>query len=252
MRRDGVEGDWFADDAFWTDYAPVLFGGDRWAEVPAVVDSILALAGTAPGSAVLDVCCGPGRHALEFAARGHRVVGVDITEPYIAAARDSAGAMGLGAEFILADARSWSRPGAFSLAVNLFTSFGYFETRSEDETMLERIHESLEPGGALVMDLVGKEIAARDFTGGEVFERDGRRIQTEFTVIGAWEGLRNRWVVVDGDKRIDRSWVQRLYAATELRDSLLKAGFSSVALFGSWDGSPYDAEAVRLVALARA
>jgi len=247
---------WFADDGFWTDYAPLLFGGERWAEAPAVVDAVLALAGTPPGSPVLDLCCGPGRHALEFAARGYPVVGVDITAPYLAAAADSARAMGLAAEFIHADARSWSRPGAFALAVNLFTSFGYFDTKAEDEAMLARLAESLAPGGTLVMELVGKETAARDFIEGEWFERDGKLVMTEFSVVGAWEGLRNRWVIVDdqragGARRIDRSWVQRLYAGTELRESLVRSGFASVSLFGSYAGAPYDQHAERLVAVAK-
>ncbi|PKL07441.1 MAG: hypothetical protein CVV51_14095 [Spirochaetae bacterium HGW-Spirochaetae-7] len=242
---------WFSDESFWTEFAPLLFGGDRWAEAPAVVDAILALSGASPGASVLDMCCGPGRHALEFAARGHPVVGIDITEPYIAAARDSAAAMGLSAEFIHADARSWSRPGAFDLALNLFTSFGYFGTAAEDVAMLERIRESLAPGGVLVMDLVGKEIAARDFIEGEWFERDGRLVLTEFEVVGAWEGLRNRWILVDGDRRTDRAWVQRLYAGTELREALLDAGFGSVQLFGTWSGAPYGATAERLIAVAR-
>jgi SAM-dependent methyltransferase len=242
---------WFADDGFWTDYAPLLFGGERWAEAPAVVDAVLALSGTPAHAPVLDLCCGPGRHALEFASRGHPVVGVDITEPYLAAARDSATSMNLAAEFIHADARTWSRPGAFALAVNLFTSFGYFETRAEDQAMLARLSESLVPGGALVMDLVGKETAARDFIEGEWFERDGKLVLTEFQVVGAWEGLRNRWVIVDGKRRVDRSWVQRLYAGTELRDALLGAGFASVDLYGSWAGAPYDQKAERLVAVAR-
>ena len=84
------DGPWFSDDSFWTEFAPLLFGGDRWAEAPAVVDAILALSGASTGASVLDMCCGPGRHALEFATRGYSVVGVDITEPYLAAARDSA------------------------------------------------------------------------------------------------------------------------------------------------------------------
>jgi len=243
--------DWFADETFWTDYAPVLFGGERWAEVPAVLDSILKLSGTAPGSRVLDMCCGPGRHALELAKRGYRVTGVDITAPYIEAARESAHAMELPAEFILADAREWSRPADFSLALNLFTSFGYFETRAEDVLMLQRIYQSLKPGGTLAMELLGKEIAARDFIEGEWFERDGRYILTEFSVVGAWEGLRNRWVIMDGKQRVDRVWVQRLYSATELRAALMEAGFASVDLFGSWAGTPYNESAEHLVALAR-
>jgi len=250
--QSGQDHDWFADETFWIDYAPILFGFDRWAEVPAVVESILKLSGTKPGSDILDVCCGPGRHALEFASRGHRVAGVDITRPYIEAAQESALAMDLPAEFICADARSWSRPASFDLALNLFTSFGYFETRAEDMDMLKRIHENLRPGGILVMELLGKELAARDFIQGEWFERDGRLILTEFSVVGAWEALRNRWVVVDGNRRVDRSWVQRLYSATELQDALLKAGFASMDLFGGWAGIPYDASAERLLVLARA
>jgi len=248
----GQEPGWFAEEGFWEDYASLLFGSERWAEAPAVVASILALAGTPPGSPVLDLCCGPGRHALEFAVRGHPVVGVDITEPYLAAARDSAAALGLAnAEFLRGDARAWSRPQAFGLAVNLYTSFGYFDTPEEDRRMLARAYESLAPGGALVMEMAGKETTVRDFTEGEWFERDDRLILTRFEVVGAWEALRHRWIILDGARRIDRSWVQRLYSATELTTALESVGFTSVSVHGSYDGSPYDHSAERLVAVAR-
>ncbi len=241
---------WFADDSFWAAYAPLMFDSTRWAEVPAVVDGILGLSGTRPGCAVLDSCCGPGRHTLEFARRGFRVTGVDITGPYLEAARDSAVAEGLAAEFVQADARVFERPGAFALALNLFTSFGYFATPEEDQLMLSRLHTSLAPGGTLVMELAGKETAARNYVEGEWFERDGKTVLTEFTVEGAWEGLRNRWIILDGDKRIDRSWVQRLYAGTELRSLLMAAGFAAVKLYGSFDGEPYGPKARSLVAVA--
>ncbi len=254
-----MAGDWFSDDAFWSEYAPLMFDDRHWAEVPAVVDGILSLAGLSPpgiaagrAPSVLDMCCGPGRHALEFSRRGFAVTGVDITEPYLEAARDSAAAEGLDAAFERGDARTFVRPGAFGLAVNLFTSFGYFDTAAEDLAMLAGLRGSLAPGGILVMELAGKETAARDFIEGEWFERDGRLVLTEFSVVGAWEGLRNRWIIVDGDRRVDRSWVQRLYSAAELRDALLRAGFSRVDLFGSFEGAPYDQDARSLVARAKA
>ncbi|HRZ90705.1 MAG TPA: hypothetical protein P5117_14580, partial [Spirochaetia bacterium] len=131
-------------------------------------------------------------------------------------------------------------------------SFGYFDTAAEDLAMLAGLRGSLAPGGILVMELAGKETAARDFIEGEWFERDGRLVLTEFSVVGAWEGLRNRWIIVDGDRRVDRSWVQRLYSAAELRDALLRAGFSRVDLFGSFEGAPYDQDARSLVARAKA
>lgn len=242
--------DWFADDAFWAAYAPLMFDSGRWAEVPAVVDGILSLSGARPACSVLDSCCGPGRHALEFARRDFRVTGVDITGPYLEAARDSAVAEGLAAEFVQADARIFERPETFSLALNLFTSFGYFATPEEDQLMISRLYTSLAPAGTLVMELAGKETAARNYIEGEWFERDGKTVLTEFTVEGAWEGLRNRWIILDGHKRIDRSWVQRLYAGTELRALLLDTGFKKVELFGSFDGQPYGPKARTLVAVA--
>jgi len=245
------DGGWFADDGFWTDYAPILFDAGAWDEAPDAVDSILKLVGARPGCAVLDICCGPGRHAAEFARRGCRVTGIDITEPYLDAARSTAAAEGFDIEYLRADAREFARPGAFDLAVNLFTSFGYFDDPADDERMARRAFESLAPGGVLVMELAGKETTARDFRDGEWFERDGRLILTEQAVVGAWEGIRHRWMVVDGNRRIDRTWFRRLYAGTELAALLRRAGFADVSLYGSFDGAPYGPEARTLVAVAR-
>jgi SAM-dependent methyltransferase len=251
---DVSRGAWFAEDDFWTAYAPLLFDAKRWAEAPAVVDALLRLAGLQDErpaeTPVLDLCCGPGRHALELSRRGYPVCGVDITAPYLEAARESAQAEGLTAEFVQADARTFLRPGAFKLALNLYTSFGYFDDAADDEAMLARLYESLAPGGILIMEMAGKETAARDFIEGEWFERDGKLVLTEFSVQGAWEGLKNRWIIQDGAKRFDRSWVQRLYAASELKSLLLRTGFRETRAYGSFEGQSYDQAAHSMVMLA--
>ncbi len=51
-----------------------------------LVDRLLADAGRQPGR-VLDAGCGTGRVAIELARRGHTVVGSDLDEPMLAAAR---------------------------------------------------------------------------------------------------------------------------------------------------------------------
>jgi SAM-dependent methyltransferase len=244
-------GEWFEDEEFWTAYAPVMFDEARWAEATASVDAIEALVGLAPGAAVLDACCGPGRHSLELASRGYEVTGVDITEAYLEAARESARGMG-NARFLRADLRKLDLPPAFDLAINLYTSFGYFADPADDLEALRRLRAALKPGGALVLETNGKETAVRDFTPGESFERGGWEIRTEFSVVGPWEGLRNRWVVSRDGTTVDRAFVLRLYAGTELRAALLEAGFAEASLFGGLDGSPYDQAARSLVALARA
>ncbi len=243
---------WFEDESFWTAYAPLMFDEKRWAETPDVIDAIERLAGLEPGDAVLDACCGPGRHTIELAKRGYRVTGIDLTRPFLDAARETARAEGVDPELLCEDIRRFRRPGGFDLALNLFTSFGYFEDPAEDLAALTNLRASLAPGGQLVLETIGKETAVRDFIEGEWFERDGWTVLTEFSVHGAWEGLATRWVLIRGAERIDRSFVQRLYSAVELRDALLRAGFSTVKLFGSLDGAPYDEKAASLVALASA
>ncbi len=258
MSLDGV-GEWFEDEEFWTAYAPIMFDEARWAEVPAVIDAIERLVRPAPGAAVLDACCGPGRHSLELAARGYRVTGIDITEPYLEAARESANAWGFedgaraqggSARFLHADLREFTTDAPFDFAINLYTSFGYFADPAEDRKALARLRLALKPGGVLVLETTGKETAARDFTAGESFDRGGWGIRTEYSIVGAWEGLRNRWILSRGSEFVDRSFVLRLYSGTEMKASLLEAGFSSVSIFGGVDGCPYDQAASSLVALA--
>jgi 2-polyprenyl-3-methyl-5-hydroxy-6-metoxy-1,4-benzoquinol methylase len=59
-------------------------------------------------SPVLDAGCGTGEHALFFADRGHRVVGIDFVEEAIRRARAKAAERGLSVEFWSRTRRSWA------------------------------------------------------------------------------------------------------------------------------------------------
>ncbi len=61
--------------------------------------------------AVLDAGCGTGENALYLASRGLSVLGVDVAETAVAAARKKASARGLTAEFAAADAFQLERLG---------------------------------------------------------------------------------------------------------------------------------------------
>lgn len=249
MKSPGSE--WFEEEEFWDRFAPIMFDEDRWAEVPAVVDGLTRLCSIPPGARVLDLCCGMGRIAVELALRGHPVTGVDLTTSYLEAARESAASEDVEIEFLHGDVRRFSRPKTFDLALNLYTSFGYFSDPGDDLRLAQVALESLKSGGAFVIETLGKEVAVREFTEGEWFDRGGYTVLTEYSVVDAWAALRNRWIILRGADRFERSFDQRLYAGTELRSLLLEAGFSSVELFGDWDGHPYDQKARVLIAIAR-
>src|ERR1700736_5314196 len=114
---------WFENEDFWRELYPYMFPADRFAAAHEQVDQVLALSGSS-GRRVLDLCCGPGRHAVDFAQRGFEVTGVDGSPFLLGKARERAVEAGIAVEWVLEDMRRFRRPAAFDLACSLFTSFG--------------------------------------------------------------------------------------------------------------------------------
>jgi SAM-dependent methyltransferase len=259
--------EWFNDETFWQEYAPIMFDDRHWRELPQAADAVTRLLrlplyedardDKPPGPRLLDLCCGMGRTSLELARRGFAVTGVDLCRAYLETARDDAAYEKLDIEFIHSDARSFRRPGFFDTAVNLYISFGYFEDQADDLLMVRNVYDSLKNGASFIIETLGKEIAVRDFVEAEWFERAGYRVLTRYAPVDSWAGLQNTWILIGdekGDKagkQIERTFTQRLYAASELRSLLLQAGFSAVDIYGDWDEGPYDQYAEKLIAVGR-
>ena len=239
-----------------------MFDDAHWSEVPSVADAVTRLSNfnlygetsseewkeplqSAPK--VLDLCCGLGRISSELARMGFSVTGVDITESFLNAAKEDAKYENLNIEYIKSDAREFVRPGYFDTIVNLYISFGYFEDQDDDLKVLRNVYESLKKGGAFIIETLGKEIAVRDFIEAEWFERAGATLLTEYEHVDSWTFLKNRWIIIKDNKRLEKTFVQRLYSASELRALLQKAGFETITIYGDWDETPYDQHANKLI-----
>lgn len=59
----------------------------------------------------------------------------------------------------------------------------------------------------------------------------------------------SKWIIIDGAKKYEYNLSHWIYSAAELKEMLKKTGFNSVKIYGSFDGSPYDHNAQRLVAV---
>lgn len=243
--------EWFHDTDFWNEFAPVMFDEARWAEVPSVADGIVTFSGLETGGNIVDLCCGMGRISNELARRGFSVTGVDITKSYLDAAAEDASAENLSVEYIHQDVRMFKNPEYFDLALNLYISFGYFDAPDDDILFVKNIFDSLKPGGVFIIELLGKEIAARDFIEGEAFDRAGFVVATEYKILGNWERLQNTWTISNDAFRAQKIFTQRLYSAAELEALLLKTGFSNVKIYGGWDGIPYNEHARMLIIAAQ-
>ena len=92
----------------------------------------------------------PSRYqtTLELSRRGYRVTGVDRTESYLGEARRRSDDQGLEVEWVRADMRSFARPEAFDVVLNMYTSFGYFEDAADDRLAAQAFLNALVPGVA--------------------------------------------------------------------------------------------------------
>ncbi len=242
---------WYEDDRFWESLEPQLFDPARQQAAVGDVEHAIMLLQVKPGAEILDLCCGPGRHSVEFARLGYRATGVDRTARYLDRARARASEHHVSAEFVLEDMRRFRRPEAFDGAVNLFTSFGYFEDPEDDRRVLRNLHASLRPGARLVMDMAGKEWLAKIYTPKDWVENpDGSLMLFDREVLPGWTLVRNRWIWIRGAERTEFNFTHRIYSGAELAALLASEGFAVEGIYGSLDGKPYDRNAERLVAVA--
>lgn len=242
---------WFEDESFWIDMYPFLFPRKRMEEADFEIEKLLNLI-EFKGDSVLDLCCGPGRHAISLAKRGFSVTAVDRTSFFLEKGRQRAKSEKLDIEFVLQDMLNFKRPESFDLALNLWTSFGFFDRKEDDLIVLDNIYQSLKSGGVCLIDLFGKETLAEDFqptTSDEL--ADGTILVQRHKIFDNWTRIRNEWILIKNGIAKSYTFHHTLYSGQELMDRLERVGFTDIRLFGDYEGNEYGPDARRLIAAAR-
>jgi len=145
---DSPDGHWFEPIAEHLGEAYLRYSFTRGTDNE--VDFLIGALGLEPGMRVLDVGCGPGRHAHAMARRGIDVVGVDISERFIELASRHAPN---GASFVRADARQLAYHEEFDAAISLCQgAFGLTGGPGgmplvHDVAILEGMRDAVRPGG---------------------------------------------------------------------------------------------------------
>ncbi len=202
---------------------------------------------------VLDLCCGQGRHAVEMAKRGLRVVGQDLSAYLLSRAREAAEAAGVAVDLVRRDMREIVWTGEFDASVNLFTAFGYFESDAENFRVLEGVARSLKPGGRFCIEIISYPWLMRTWrTRGWMRAQDG---------LVCLDGRKLDWLT--GTQSVERTLIEpdgtrktltyklRLFAPHEIVAWLRRAGLETTGLFGDFAGAPYGLASARLFVVAR-
>lgn len=142
------------------------------ARTEAELDRIEQLVGGfKPGSLIVDLGCGFGRHCLGLAERGHHAIGIDPSQTMMQAAKarvppesDSDGTVRFH-QGAAATATELVEPEAVDLALCLFTTFGqrsqHAPPSASTTQLLATAAKVLKPGGALVLELPDRERAVQ-------------------------------------------------------------------------------------------
>ena len=244
---------WYVD-FFRDDYLDVynhLFTAERAEKEAAFAEQALQLKA---GARILDLCCGQGRHSVPLARRGFQVTGLDLNPAYLELAQQSAETANVALKTVTADMRQIPFHDHFDAIVNMYSSFGYFESEAEDLKVLESAAKAIRPTGRLMLDLLNREWAVTNYIQNDwhsgsdgtlyVERRDldlaSSRMHVKFTIIGS-----------DGGRRDSVGHCIRLYTLTEMTSFLQQVGLKVRGVFGGFDSEPYAIGTRRMIIVAQ-
>ena len=223
---------WFVD-VFGEDYLRTLpFLTPQATQSEA--EFVLAALELAPGAQLLDVGCGYGRHAMELAARGYHVVGLDLSLPLLVRGGEEANRRGLTINFVHGDMRELDFDNQFDGAYCLFSTFGYFDDEINKKTA-SNIARALKPGGRLVLEILNRDYIVADLPTRVWWEGEGCVIleEVDFNYFFS-RVVVNRSIVFDDGRQSDQEISLRAYSLHEIGRVLHGAGFRVLEVSGGY------------------
>ncbi len=215
-----------------------------------LVNLVLSKVKLPENSGVLDLACGAGRHSILFAENRFKVTAVDLSENLLEVAKKSAEKAGVHVNFVRCDIRYFSISAKFSLVVNLFTSFGYFEEDEENFRVFKVAYEHLQAGGYFVLDFFNKCYIEKNLVPESVNVYNGEKIIQRRSVEGS-RIKKKIFIMKNGNEKHYHESV-RMYCKDELISAIERHGFEIKSLFGDFDGNYFDHEkSKRIIIIAR-
>ncbi len=234
--EDTKQKEWFKA-WFNTPYYHLLYKHRDHKEAASFIDNLIKELNPSAASSILDLACGRGRHSIYLNEKGFEVTGVDISESSILFAKAYENDR---LKFEIHDMRCPFERKSFDVILNLFTSFGYFDDREDNQRVIDSAYESLKPGGTLVLDYLNTEKVSKTLPIRETIARE----DVVFTIL-------KRQTEEDIVKEISFSAEKKEYKFSErvnkisthqFEEYFQKSGFTIKAMFGDYKLQGFDPE----------
>ncbi|MBI1184042.1 methyltransferase domain-containing protein [bacterium] len=222
---------------FGSEYYLKLYRNRNLEEAKAFIDNLLGYLNPASGSRFIDVCCGRGRHAIYLAEKGYVVTGIDSSVESIAEAQKVCKP---NLSFKVGDIRKPLQLEPADVALNLFTSFGYFDSDEENLLSMQNIAGSLRKGGSLVIDYLNEHSTAQNLQCCDDLEIDG--IQYALDRVADEHFIRKTIEINDKGKKLVFHEQVRRYGLSHFNGLFKAAGLQLQAVFGNYQLAPFELE----------
>jgi SAM-dependent methyltransferase len=140
--------EWFAE---WFDskYYHILYKNRNYHEAETFLSKLIDFLKPELSDKIIDLACGKGRHSIYLNKLGYNVTGVDLSANSIKEASSFANE---NLKFEIADLRDLPYNNIFDIGLNLFTSFGYFESDEVNMEVFSQFNKILKPNGIILVD----------------------------------------------------------------------------------------------------
>ena len=204
------------------------------------------------GGALLDLACGYGRHAMEVAAKGYKVTGLDLSLPLLIRAADAARRVGVNVNFIHGDMREMTFENEFDGAYCMFTSFGYFDDDT-NRKVAANLARAIKPGGKLLVEVVNRDYIVRDLPTRVWWQGDGCVVleEVDFNYFSSRIQVQRSIIFEDG-RQLEQEISIRAYSLHEIGKVLHHSGFRVTEVSGglSLRGKFFGANSRQLIVVA--
>lgn len=229
-------GEWFKD-WFNTKYYHILYKNRDYMEAAVFIDRLVEYLAPEPNAHFLDVACGKGRHSIYLNKKGYNVTGIDISPNSIEEAKQHETDT---LHFEVADMRQPFADHKYDIALNLFTSFGYFDRDEDDLSALQNICMAMKPKGRFVLDFFNASKVLRELVPKETKTIDG----IDFYISKKVENNRILKTIefISKNTHTPRSYTEKVEAITKAQFEQLFADtdFEIKEVFGSYELDSFD------------
>lgn len=215
------------------------------------VDQLRVTLDLPPTARILDVGCGFGRHSIELARHGFRVVGLDPSKAMIAIARQNAAEAQVEVDFQCQAGQDFVAEAVFDAAICLFTTLGQISETSDNSGLVARVYEALVPEGQFVVEVPQREATAAALKPSDRFGGDENYADVVRKFDPLDQTITESFTVVRAGQAEHFLLRYRLFSVTELTHLLQAAGFRQVAVYADYQKSPLTPDSSTMLAICR-